>query len=182
MELFAEDPGQCMDRYGDFLRLKAWQELDPQLRGYIDPSDAAQQTMLKALQHWHQFRGHTEAELMKWLRTILARHLTDISREFRRKNRQRHRSLDRSDSWLADFLAAEQSTPSQGAMRHEQGIRLADGLASLPEDQRTALELRYFKSLSVNEICQRMGRSRPAVAGLLRRGLNALRILLEPSQ
>jgi RNA polymerase sigma-70 factor (ECF subfamily) len=45
----------------------------------------------------------------------------------------------------------------------------------LPEDQRTALELRYLQGMSVGEVGRRMGRGTPSVANLLYRGLKALR-------
>jgi RNA polymerase sigma-70 factor (ECF subfamily) len=48
----------------------------------------------------------------------------------------------------------------------------------LPEDQRSVIELHHLKGLSVTDVAARTGRTRPAVAGLLFRGLNKLRELL----
>ena len=45
----------------------------------------------------------------------------------------------------------------------------------LPEDQRNAVELRHLYGYSVSDITSRMGRTRPSVAGLLRRGFGCLR-------
>jgi RNA polymerase sigma-70 factor (ECF subfamily) len=168
-----------MDRFGDYERVIAQLEHDPRLRGHVDPADAVQQTMLKAILHWSQFRGHTEAELVAWLRQILTRHLIDLAREYSRKNGDRHHSIEQSHARLAPWLVADQSSPSQKAIRHEQRTRLTDALETLPEDQRIAVEMRHLQGCSVPEICQGMGRTTAAVAGLLRRGLQALRTRLD---
>ena len=60
----------------------------------------------------------------------------------------------------------------------QRAVRLADALAELPEAQRDALVLQHWHGLSLSEIGERLGRSRAAVAGLLKRGLKQLRVLL----
>jgi RNA polymerase sigma-70 factor (ECF subfamily) len=49
----------------------------------------------------------------------------------------------------------------------------------LPPEQRRVIELRHLRGLPVAEVAELMERSRPAVVGLLYRGLKRLRILLE---
>jgi RNA polymerase sigma-70 factor (ECF subfamily) len=77
------------------------------------------------------------------------------------------------------MLAADQSTPSQAVGRHEDAVLLAQALARLPEHQRQALILRHCQGRSLEEISTELGRTPAAVAGLLKRGLHQLRILLE---
>jgi hypothetical protein len=55
----------------------------------------------------------------------------DVSRE-----RSPETALEQSSQRLGAWLAAEQSSPSQQAQRHEQAVRSADALAKLPEAQR----------------------------------------------
>jgi RNA polymerase sigma-70 factor (ECF subfamily) len=58
-----------------------------------------------------------------------------------------------------------------------EALRLA--LATLPEDQRQVLALRFIAGMSPGEIAKKMGRSEDAVHGLQHRGRRTLRLELE---
>ena len=185
MDLGAPSPGQGIERFREYLRLLARQQIGAQLRGKLDASDLVQQTLLEAHRKRDQFRGQSEAELAGWLRKLLAFTLADAIRALGRAKRDvsRERSLEaaleQSSARIEAWLVADQSSPSQQAVRHEQAARLADALARLPEAQREALELRHCQGWSLAEISRHMGRSPAAVAGLLKRGARQLRLLLE---
>ncbi len=125
----------------------------------------------------------TEAELAAWLRAILARHLADLARQFAPRRGGRERSLEaaleQSSARLEAWLAAEDTPPIRRAERQEQLLRMAEGLARLPDDQRTALESRHLRGLAVAEVAREMGRSAAAVGSLLYRGLKTLREFLD---
>jgi RNA polymerase sigma-70 factor (ECF subfamily) len=176
-----------LERFRDYLCLLARLHLDERLRGKVDPSDVVQEVLLKAHRHQDGFRGQTEAERTAWLRQILTTTLADAVRRFLRaqgRDVAREQPLDeraanssaRLEAWLADG----QSSPSERAERHEELLRLAAGLAALPDEQRQAVELRHLQGLSVGEVARCLGRTRAAAAGLLRRGLAALRQALDP--
>ena len=74
-----------------------------------------------------------------------------------------------------DWLAAEQSSPSEKAVHNEQVLRLALAMDALPEAQREALVLQHWYGLSLAEIGAHLGRSPAAVAGLIKRALRSLR-------
>jgi RNA polymerase sigma-70 factor (ECF subfamily) len=160
---------------GDYLRLVAQLELHPHLRSKLDPADLAQQALLKALAKWPDFKGRTERELYGWVRSILLNDLADQERKLLRNDGDGHHSLEGSRASLAAELVAEQTSPSQRAIRHELWDRLAIAMAQLPEDQRRAVEMRHIEGLSVAEIATKMDRTSASVAGLLRRGLDSLR-------
>jgi RNA polymerase sigma-70 factor (ECF subfamily) len=174
-----------LEGYRDYLRLLARTQLGPRLQAKLDASDIAQQAILQAHQAKSQFRGQTEAEKLAWLRAILANVLAAATRRFEAKARDiaRERSLEGdlelSSSRLECLFAADQSSPSQRAVRCEELLRLAAALTRLPQEQRQAVELHYLKGLQVADVAEQMGRSRAAVVGLLFRGLKKLRQLLQ---
>jgi len=184
----AEVLGESLERCREYLHLLARLHLDHRLQGKLDPADVVQQTLMRAHEKRDQFRGHTDAELTAWLRQILVNNLAEAVRRFAAESRDVARersleaSLEESSARLESWLAADQSTPSQRFMRQEQGIRLADALAELPDDQRRAVELHHLKGYSVAEVGELMDRSRPAVVGLLFRGLKKLRQLLKDQE
>jgi RNA polymerase sigma-70 factor (ECF subfamily) len=91
-------------------------------------------------------------------------------------------SLDKASQTWDEVLAANHSSPSERAVRHEQMERLAAALGKLQEDERTAVELKHLHGCSVEWISRHMGRTKQAVAGLLKRGMRKLRDLLREEE
>lgn len=174
-----------VERYRDYLRLLARLHLDPKLRSKMDPSDIVQQTLLEAHERRDQFRGGGDGALAAWLRKSLVHNLADAARGLRREKRDaaRERSLDRAvqatSARLGACLAAEQRSPSSVASRDEQALRLATALEKLGDAQREALVLHHLQGKPLSEVAAALGKSEPAVAGLLHRGLLRLREILQ---
>jgi RNA polymerase sigma-70 factor (ECF subfamily) len=184
MSQAGEGNGRAFDleRYRSLLRLLAQIHLDPRLKAKLDPSDVVQETLAQACAALADFRGTTEAEREAWLRAILARNLLHAVRKYlvqQKADVRRERPLEplaeQSSVRLADWLAAEQSSPSEQAMNNEQALRLARALDTLPQAQREALILQHWYGLSLAEIGEHLGRSATAAAGLIKRGVRALR-------
>ena len=181
---------QCLplERFRSYLLLLARLQLGDQLRGKEDPSDVVQQTLLEAHRKREQFRGHTSAELAVWLRQMLACNLADSIRTLHRAKRDVNReqsleaALEESSIRIETWLVAEQSSPSQQAEAHEQALRLADALTTIPAAQREVLVLRHCQGWSLAKISRHLGRTPAAVAGLLKRGLRQLRQQLQESE
>jgi RNA polymerase sigma-70 factor (ECF subfamily) len=163
------------------LHLLARLQLGRRLRGKLDPSDLVQLTLLRAYQSLDQIQGAGECERAAWLRKVFATTTADAVRHYSRGKRdvglERSllSSLDETSTRLEAWLTADQSSPSQHALRHEQLVLLAEALATIPEDQRRAVELHHLEGCSVADVGTQLGRSKAAVAGLLRRGLRGLR-------
>jgi RNA polymerase sigma-70 factor (ECF subfamily) len=176
------------ERYREYLRLLARLNLDPRLQGKIDPSGIVQQTLLEAHLAKQQL-GHLPADqLLAWLMRVLAHNLQDEIRKIRADKRDARRekslqaAIENSSLRLEALLAANDSTPSAHLEKQERAVRLAAALSRLPEAQREALVLQHWKGCTLAEIAETMGRTRAAVAGLLKRGLSQLRVEMQDSR
>jgi RNA polymerase sigma-70 factor (ECF subfamily) len=172
---------QAFERYRAYLCLLARLQLDRRLQAKVDASDIVQQTLIQAIRGASEFRGRTEAEVAAWLRQILANTLANSLRDLGRQRRDVRRersiqaSVEQSSARLESWLAADQTSPSQRAIRSEQVVELAEALANLPEAQRKALTLHHLQEWTLDQVADHLGRSPAAVAGLIKRGLRALR-------
>ena len=173
-----------LGRYREYLRFVAEVQLKGPLRAKVDPSDLVQQTMLQAHAAADQCRAENSAAKAAWLKQILNRNLLHAARDLHRDKRdvRKERSLEaaiaESSCRIDRFLAGNDSSPSVRADRNEQVARLAAALSELPDAQREAIVWHYFHGRSLAEVGAHLGRSGPAVAGLVHRGLKALREVL----
>jgi RNA polymerase sigma-70 factor (ECF subfamily) len=181
-----DSDSMALERFRSYLCALARLQLAarPWLAAKFDASDVVQQALLKAHAARDQFRGQTPAEMVMWLRQILNRTLANELRALGQQKRavgaerSLEADLDASSCRLDAWLAAEQSTPSEQVGRRERAAALAAAVAALPADQQEVLLLKHCHGLSLADIAARLGRTPASVAGLLRRGLERLRELL----
>jgi RNA polymerase sigma-70 factor (ECF subfamily) len=167
-----------LESYRNYLLLLARARLDRRLGGKLDPADLVQHTLVRALEKHDQFRGTDEAQRAAWLRAVLANAIVDALRKFALADgaaRSLEEFLEESSARLGSVLVADQTSPSERVEREEGLVRLADAVASLPEDQRRAVELKHLQGQPLIDVAREMGRSVPSVAGLLQRALKELR-------
>jgi len=174
--------GQLLELYRRYLALLARVQIGQRLQGKVDASDLVQETFLEAHRNFARFQGASEAQLVRWLRQILAAKLAGLVRHYLgtqgrdvRLEREIEDAFDRSSVLLDRGLVAVQSSPSQQAARREQAVLLADALAQLPDDYREVLVLRHLEGLTFPEAARRMGRSLDSVEKLWMRALVRLR-------
>ena len=174
--------GQLFELYRNYLLLLARMQIGRRLQGKVDAADLVQETLLAAHRGLAQFRGATEAELVGWLRRILAANLVDLVRRYCgaqrrdvRLERQLADEVDQSSRDIALVLMTKDSSPSQRAVRCEQAVLLADALKSLPEDYGEVIVLHHLQGLNFPEVARRMERSVDSVKKLWIRALARLR-------
>ena len=178
--------GRLLESYATYLTLLARVQIGRRLQGKVDPADVVQETFLEAHRQIANFRGTTEAEMVAWLRRILAGQLALTLRRYlgtkgRDVNLERDlgAQLDHSSQVLDRGLVASHSTPSQHVSRREQAVLLANALDRLPADYREVIILRHLENLPFADVAQRMSRSEDSVQKLWVRALANLRRSME---
>lgn len=173
--------GELLERYRPFLLLTLRQQIGPKLGVRCSASDIVQKTFVNACRGFEQFAGSTEPEFSAWLARIKDRNLKDAIREHvhaQGRTVSKERRLHDGDP-MASFSwcepAADQSTPSQKMIRGERALHLAAIIESLPKMQCEAIRLRYMEGCTLEEIASRLERTVDAAAGLVKRGVKALR-------
>ncbi|MGB7949921.1 MAG: sigma-70 family RNA polymerase sigma factor [Candidatus Binatia bacterium] len=166
--------------YRPVLKLIAEQMVGPVLQRREDASDIVQRTELEAYAAFEQFQGASEAEFSGWLKQILRRNITNLVRDNRAAKRdvRREQYLDAAEgsvsvTWMQP--AGRGTTPSQRLIKAENAVNLARALDELPEQQATAVRMRHLEGRGIDEIAASMNKTPAATAGLLRRGMQALR-------
>jgi RNA polymerase sigma-70 factor (ECF subfamily) len=173
--------GELLESYRVYLMLMARVEIDPRLRAKVAPSDVVQDTFVHAERGFADFRGDNEAQLVGWLRRILANQLAMHIRSFTTQRRDIHLevrledSLNRSSQALAACIIDSGSSPSCRVEKREQAVVVANALASLPSVVRQVLILRHVENHTFPDIARRMDRPLENVKSLWRRGIIQLR-------
>jgi len=183
-----DEPGEELERFRDYLGLLARLQLGRGLHGKVDLSGVVQQSLLEAHRALGQSADRNRPVRAAWLRQILANNLRDEMRKLGTAARDMTRecsleeSMAGSSSRLEAWLAADQSSPSQQAMRNERLLALARALSLLPADQRHAVELHHLQGWSLADVARDLGRTKGAVAALLFRAVKKLRELLAEAE
>jgi RNA polymerase sigma-70 factor (ECF subfamily) len=175
-----ENLGLLLERYRAFLLLRGHQRLNPKVAARSSISDIIQNTFADVLGGFEQFRGSTEVEFSAWLQRVHDNNLLDAARRAKADLRDVNRQVplggpESTTSFFWREPAADQTSPSQQAVRGERALALAEIIEKLPDMQREAVRLRHLEGWTLHEIAEELGKSEAATAGLIKRGLQALR-------
>ncbi len=168
--------------YYDRLTQRIARRLPASLRPTVSEEDILQQTLIATCQELHAFEFRGKWSFYRWLCRIAEYRLQDEIKAHNAVKRGGGRigaELNRED-WsasadrLIELLASPRHTPSQSVARHEGVGAVQVGLATLREDYRRALQLRYGQGMPVAEVGKVMNRTPHAVHNLCYRGLKEL--------
>jgi RNA polymerase sigma-70 factor, ECF subfamily len=174
------DPHQLY-QFRDYLRILASQQIAIRFQGKIDLSGVVQETLWEAHRELDQGVTIAPDQRLRWLRRILSNNLADVVRRMQADKRDIGRevslqnAIEQSSLRLEAWLAQEMP-PSHGAEHEERLMQLVAAITKLPDAQREALMLHYWTGWKLAQIAEHLGRSRDAVAGLIKRGIRQLRI------
>src|SRR5262245_42251910 len=147
-----------------------------ELVGKVDLSGVLQQTLMDVHDAGSAFPAGDSRHRHRWLVTAYRRNLTDAIRRVTRVGEDRTRDV--ALDGLTFQLVCDGSTPSTPLHRAEDAQRLVMALAKIPPEQAIAVVHRHIHGMAVAEIAEELGRSKLAIAGLIKRGLKALRVRL----
>lgn len=160
-------------------------QLGAGLRRKLEPEDIVQEVSAEAVRSLPHI-DFGDRDPFSWLCQIAERKIIDSHRRFfeaQKRDAGREIGLASgsdtdSGGGLINMLVASMTTASQAFSRNVKEARLQEAIQQLPEDQRTALRLRYVDNLPSKEIAERIGKSDAAVRVMLTRSLKKLQEML----
>jgi RNA polymerase sigma-70 factor, ECF subfamily len=158
------------------------------LRGKIEPEDILQEVGV-------EIARTAAAEVSPivpgrdpfgWLCDVAERRIVDAYRRIfgaQKRSAAREVSIQGGDAGdsrpgLMNLLVASLTSPTQAVARDDRHQRLAAALATLNEEQREALRLRYVEQMPSKEIAERLSKTDGAVRVMLTRALKTLQTVL----
>ena len=139
--------------------------------GIAEAEDLTQETYLLA---WRQLRALEDLSAFRpWLLSIASRVAIDDAR--RRGWQKRSGPSEEADLRL---VRGDSLDPPAEVQAQEQRQRMLSALASLPEQYRRPLMLRYLADADYDTISRQLGLSNGSLRGLLHRGLEMMRRML----
>jgi RNA polymerase sigma-70 factor (ECF subfamily) len=150
------------------------------LRDETEAEDLAQNVFLQVYKSRDRYQR--TAKFSTWLFTI-ARNL--CLNEIRRRSRHPADSLEESHSENEDqpqrqYEDKKVSLPTENVLQGELARKIAEAVAELPENQRTAILLCQQDELSYEEIAEILDCSLSATKSLIHRGRETLKDKLKP--
>ena len=166
------------EKYRRRLAVLIHYKVSPEKRHLLDTDEILQETFLAAFRDLSSFQYRSPGSFMSWLSRITDHIITDAARYHDRQKRHAEEVLRfRSESNPAGPEPVDSKTPSRLLAEKQAVETLLEKLNSLPEDYRQAILLAKVEGLSTQEMAERLGKSREAVALLLHRAIQRFRQL-----
>lgn len=167
IEAAREDPKEFGSLYNLYVE-RVFKYLFSRVGNIKEAEDITSQTFLSAFESFHHYRH--DGHFSSWLFTIARNKAMDHFR--RRKNLL---FLDKADE------ISQSQEPLHAIIQSEQSAALGQLIATLPEDERELLRLRFLAEMSFVEIARLLQRNADAVKKSIYRLLARLHSQLEVS-
>ena len=150
----------------------------------VQEDDILQETYIRACREVGSLRVDNKQGLMAWLKAIALNQIRDAARRQSAAKRggdvvkveiDQQTYSDRAFGLAIELSDPGGQSPSSYVARRESIDAIRIALSQLPEDQRTAIQLRFFQLCSLDETAERMSRTSDSVRGLLQRAKKSLR-------
>jgi RNA polymerase sigma-70 factor (ECF subfamily) len=161
----AEALGALYDRYARLAIAVAYRVLGE----HGAAEDTVQEAFLAVWRRVDSFDG-ARGTVRSWLLTIVRNGAVD-----RRRGRHARAFQDATLDDVVFRLATEDEETFNEVAASVEAERVRDALATLPPEQREAIELAYFGGLTHQEIAERTGAPLGTIKGRMRLGLHKLR-------
>ena len=175
--------GARADELHSFVRA----HIPARLQGVVSSEDVMQDVWITVVRSESELRENGWEDFDPWLMRIARRRIADAIRRAAALKRGAGANVvheRRQTTSFVDLFArvrGENATPSKEFWAKEATHAVQIALASLPEQHRKVVALRYLAGKSHDEIAQATGKSRSAVNALLYRGLRMLKDLIGPA-
>ncbi len=172
---------QLLLRHHERLGRHIARQFPPALNGVVDVEDILHQTYVRVFRAIGTFEARSEHAFFAWLKTIARNQLADVGRRRRRERRVGQQPSARGAEEesrladLADWASHDTKTPSRSVARRELIAAMHVALATLSDEHRQAIRLRYLEGESLERTARLMDRSEDAVRGLCHRAKKKLR-------
>ena len=146
------------------------------LRDDREAEDVLQEAMVSL---WERAASYNQSlgRPMSWAVTVTRNRAIDRLRALKRRQHGASQPIDELETVLADPAASA----ADNAMSRESAGLVRAALVALPDDQRTAIELAFFRGLSHLEIAEQLRIPLGTIKARIRRGMLFLRDALEGS-
>jgi RNA polymerase sigma-70 factor (ECF subfamily) len=157
------------------------------LKGKVEAQDIAQEVAIKALRELPN-SDLGDRDPFGWLCHLAEQCVIDAHRHFAASKRAAGREqagnvrVAEGSQDFVSLLAASMTTPTQAVVRNERETNLRAAIASLPEDQREVLRMRYVEGLATKDIAMRLKKTDVSIRVMLTRLVQHLQELLGPGE
>lgn len=140
-----------------------------------DPQSSEEVTQDVFLSVWRRVSSYKagKGRFTTWLFSIAHNRTID---ELRRRRRERYRENPTLEDHVD--LPSESPPPPEEVVARSEGAMVREALDTLPQEQRTVIEMSYFSGLTQVEIAERTGQPLGTVKTRMRLALKKLRLAL----